>query len=308
MKVVFFGTSGFGLPSLEALARSAHTLSAVVTQPDRPSGRDLSVLPSPVKKWALERGLPVLEFTKASEKDIAGRLRTLAPDVLVVISFGHLLKRELLGLPKVAALNVHASLLPRWRGASPMQSAILAGDSETGVCVMRLVEALDAGDILLSRRIPLTADDTLSSLEPKLAALGGEALLEGLELLAAGRAVWTAQEASRVTVCSKIKKEDGRLVWSRSAVELERQVRAFLRWPGSYTRAAGRRLVVKKSRAEALSAGPPGRVTDVSDAGVRVACGAGSLLLTELQQEGRKAMPAADFLRGFPLKTGDTLL
>ena len=226
MRIVFFGTSSFGLPSLEALKNSSHELLAIVTQPDKPSGRNLAPKPSAVKTWAAARALRTLDLTKDSEADCLRQLSALNADVFVVISFGKLLKKDLLQMPKIAPLNVHASLLPRWRGASPMQSAILAGDAETGVGVMRMVEALDAGDVLLEKRLKLDARETILTLEPKLSDLGASALMEALAGLEKGAADWKPQNKDLVTVCAKIKKEDGRLNWTEPCSRAYRRIDA----------------------------------------------------------------------------------
>ena len=308
MRIVFFGTSSFGLPALEALKNSSHELLAIVTQPDKPSGRNLVPKPSAVKTWAAARGLLTLDFTKDSEADCLRQLSAMNADVFVVISFGRLLKKDILQMPKIAPLNVHASLLPRWRGASPMQSAILAGDAETGVGVMRMVEALDAGDVLLEKRLKLDPRETLLTLEPKLSGLGASALMEALARLEKGTTGWKPQNKDLVTVCAKIKKEDGRLNWTEPAETLDRRVRAFLSWPGSFTFAGDKRIIVKRCRVEpALLGQKPGRVLEASSSGVRVATGKGVLVLEELQLEGRKAMAAGEFLKGFPLKAEDNL-
>ena len=308
MKVVFFGTSAFGLPALDALKNSPHSLLAVVTQPDKPSGRNLVPKPSAVKVWAAARGFKPLEFTKDTEVDCARQLALLNADVFVVISFGRLLKKNLLEMPKLAPLNVHASLLPRWRGASPMQSALLAGDAESGVGVMRMVEALDAGDVLLEKRLRLDAGETILTLEPKLAALGASALMEALSLLEKGAPRWIPQKAESVTACAKIKKEDGRMNWVEPAETLDRKVRAFLSWPGSFTFLNTKRIIVKRCRVEPAPSGQtPGLVLEASPSGIRVAAGKGALVLEELQLEGRKAMAAGEFIKGFPLKSGDIL-
>lgn len=308
MRIVFFGAGAFGLPALDALSKGAHEILAVVTQPDRPSGRKLLPRPSEAKGWARARCLNVLEYPAGPPGACLEGLRRLDPDLFVVISFGRLLKNDALSIPKRAALNVHASLLPRWRGASPMQSAILAGDGQTGVSVMRMVEALDAGDVLLSRNISMRPDETFLTLQAKLASLGAQALLESLALLEEGRERWTPQEPSAVTTCSKIKKEDGRLKWAEPAQTLDRKVRAFLAWPGAFFFAGKKRVLVKKSRVEAPFTGEAGRVLKTGDDGIWVATSHGALVLEQLQLEGRGVLPAADFLRGFWLKPGDFLL
>ena len=307
MNLVFFGTSSFGLPSLDALKDSNHKLLAVVTQPDKPSGRKLERRASAVKEWALKKSVPCLDFSRESEEACVQRLAELKADVFIVISFGRLLKKNLLEMPKVVALNVHASLLPRWRGASPMQSAILAGDAETGVGVMRMVEALDAGDVLLEKRLRMEPLESIATLEPKLAVLGASALLNALDLLQKGSALWKSQDANKATVCTKIKKEDGRIVWSETADNLDRRVRAFLNWPGSYTFFGEKRLILKRCRAEAGSGHRSGVVLEAGSSGIRVGTGQGALVLEELQLEGRNALSAGEFLKGFPLKAGDNL-
>ncbi len=309
MKIVFFGTSAFGLPALDALKNSSHKLLAVVTQPDKPSGRNLEPKTSAVKEWSSKHSIRTLEFSNQTEEACVHEFEGMVPDVFVVISFGRLLKKRLLDIPKIAPLNVHASLLPRWRGASPMQSAILEGDAETGVGVMRMVEALDAGDVLLEKRLQLDARETILTIEPKLAALGASALLEALSLLEKGASHWIPQNKTAVTVCSKIKKDDGRLKWADPAEVLDRRVRAFLSWPGSFTFFNEKRIIVKRCRVDRDRHGQtPGRVLEAGVSGVCVATGQGSLLLEELQLEGRKAMPAGEFLKGFPLKSGDILI
>ncbi len=307
MNIVFFGTSAFGLPALEALKDSPHKILAVVTQPDKPSGRNLEPKPSAVKQWASTgHSIQTWEFSPGMEEACAKELELLKPDVFVVISFGRLLKKRLLDIPKIACLNVHASLLPRWRGASPMQSAILAGDAETGVGVMRMVEALDAGDVLVEKKITMEPQETLLTLEPKLALLGASALLEALSLLEKGDACWIPQNAKRVTVCTKIKKEDGHIAWKDPAETLDRKIRAFIQWPGSFTFFKGKRIIVKRARPETNTAsGAPGQVLEAGSAGIRVAAGQGALVLEELQLEGRKPMLSADLLMGFPLNSGD---
>lgn len=305
MTLVFFGTGSFGLPSLDALMKAGLAPLAVITSPDRPAGRDLKPAPSAIKARALEHSLRVVEFHGAGDEACYEAVRKLSPDILLVISFGHLLKKRYLELPSLAPLNVHASLLPRWRGASPMQSALLAGDAQSGVCVMRMVEALDAGDILASRPLALSPAETIFTLESKLAVLGADALVEALRLLEKGQARWVPQEERKATVCSKIKKDDGRVDWSRDAQALDRQVRAFLRWPGSFTTFGGKRLILKRCAVDAAAGGEPGRVLRADEKGIAVATSRGALILEELQQEARKPLNAADFLRGFPVKPGD---
>lgn len=304
MKIVFFGSGSFGIPSLEAIARSSHELVSVVTLPDRPQGRKLGLRGSPVKEWAASRAFPVLEYDRKSVEEFAVRAEKLAADVFVVISFGAILPARVLAVPSVAPLNVHASLLPRYRGAAPIHWAMLNGDAETGVSVMRMVEKLDAGDVLLQVKTPVLPADDYPSLEARLAAIGAEALLASLELLKAGTARFVPQDEARSGYARKIVKEDGRIDWTRPAPENARRVRAFRSWPTSYFFHGGKRFIVVEA-AEAPGAGRPGQVLEASpDAGLAVACGAGALRVSKIQPEGKKAMSAAEFLRGAPLVPG----
>ncbi len=308
MTLVFFGTGAFGLPSLEALLRSGHHLSAIVTSPDRPSGRNLLSKPSAVKAWSVEHRVPVIEMGSAEDPNCFAQLKALKADLFIVISFGRILKRSFLELPKLNAINIHASLLPKYRGASPMQAAILNGEPETGVCVMRLVEALDAGAVCVTKKIAIQARETILTLEPRLAALAAEALTEALPLLEKSRVTWAEQDPTQATVCSKIRKEDGKIDWNLSADRIDRQVRAYLDWPGSYAFYHGKRLVIKKSRpVRSTVAVKPGQICGVSDEGITVGAGDGCLLLEALQLEGRSALKASEFLKGTPLKAGEAL-
>ncbi len=308
MTLVFFGAGAFGLPSLDALLASDHRLAAVVTSPEKPSGRHLAPKPSAVKLWAIQNHIRVIEMASSKESECFAQLKEIKPDLFIVIAFGKILRKNYLELPVLGAINVHGSLLPKYRGASPMQSAVLGGDSETGVSVMRMVEELDAGEVCLTKKISLQDKETIVTLEPKLSALASHALMESLGPIEARKADWIAQDPNRATYCAKIKKEDGRLRWDLSAQQLDRQVRAYLAWPGSYTLCKGKRLVVKVSRPE-ISTSPckHGQIQRVSPAGIAVATSDGCLVLEELQLEGRKTLRASEFLKGTPLKAGELL-
>lgn len=309
MKVVFFGTGTFGLPSLEAIRRSDHHLIAVVTSPDKPSGRHLAAKPSAVRSWALEHRVQIVEMLSSGDELCFAKLQSLRADIFVVISFGRLLSKRYLDLPVQGAVNVHASLLPRYRGASPMQSVILDGEAETGVSVMRMVEALDAGAVSVTKKIPLGDRETILTLEPRLSALASQALMESLRSVEDKKASWKDQDPGKATHCSKIKKEDGHLDWKQNAERLDRQVRAYLVWPGSYSFYKGKRLVVKKSRPENASSGSfkPGQIIQASPEGITVAAAEGRLVLEELQMEGRTPLKVSEFLKGTPLKAGELL-
>ncbi|MFA7345116.1 MAG: methionyl-tRNA formyltransferase [Terrimicrobiaceae bacterium] len=302
MKIVFCGTGDIGLPSLKALADSPrHEVVGLITQPDRPAGRDLRPRPPAVKTEAISRGIPVAQPERI-RKDFTA-LAAWNPDLMVVAAYGQILPREVLNLPRLGCLNLHASLLPRHRGASPIQATILAGDAETGVTAMFVGEGLDTGDILLACGIPVFPDETAGELHDRLAALAPGVLLESLALLENGSAVRTPQDSSLATYAPKLARQDGRLDWREPAGRLARRVRAMNPWPGASARLAGNILKIH-SAAESLEGGAPGSVLSADPGGIRVAAGKGSLVLREVQLEGKKRLPADEFLRGFPLPSG----
>ncbi|MFN0066562.1 MAG: methionyl-tRNA formyltransferase [Limisphaerales bacterium] len=314
VRVVYFGTAPLARASLAALidAPAVAQVAAVVTQPDKPVGRELRVQPSPVKALALERGLPVLQPARARDATFLDELRALAPDLIVVAAYGQILPPAVLDLPRHGCLNVHASLLPRWRGAAPIQWAILAGDAETGVTLMRMDAGLDTGPMLAAARTPLRPDDTGRTLHDRLAELGGALLVRTLPGWLSGTVPAVPQPAAGTTYARKVTKADGAMDWRRPAVELERQIRAFDPWPGSWTRLAGTAAggLIKLWRAEAIpaaSAEAPGTVLAAGPAGPVVRCGEGGLRLLELQREGGRRLPARAFLAGNPLPPGALL-
>ena len=309
MNVVFFGTSAFGLPSLEVIARSRHSLKAVVSTPNRPQGRHLKPQASPVKEWALSHKALYFDFFKEQAAPTLLALKELNSDVFVVISFGVILNKETLGVPRVMPINVHASLLPKYRGASPMQAALLNQDTHTGVTVIKMIERLDAGDMLLKKRTAIEPRETIESLEKKLAALGAEAVLEALELLEKGRPPLTVQDEKEAVMTKKILKEDGRIDWNESAERAGAKVRAYRGWPGSFFFCRGKRIVLCDAQPVPQAAAPPGTVLEASEkSGILVAAAGNSALRLEtLQLEGRKALGWKEFLRGFPIKAGERL-
>lgn len=278
----------------------------VLTQPDRPKGRGRQITAGPVKAAAVAHGIPVAQ--PLSLKDPAGRaeLEAWRPDVLVVVAYGLILPSAVLGLPLLGCINIHGSLLPRWRGAAPIQRAILAGDSCTGVTIMLMDVGLDTGPMLLKQEIPIESTDTGGSIHDRLSVSGASALLEALESYSAGTLKPIPQPAEGVTYASKIEKSEALLDWHRDALELDRQVRAFNPWPVAETRLEGEQLrIFGAAVLEGLSSTEvgtePGTITAVSDSGVVVQCGRGQLALQQLQRPGRRAVPAADFMRGMPL-------
>ncbi|MGH8139495.1 MAG: methionyl-tRNA formyltransferase [Steroidobacteraceae bacterium] len=299
MRIAFAGTPEFALPALNALLASPHKVVGVLTQPDRPKGRGRQISASPVKLAALSRGLPIAQ--PQTLKTDAGRMELDAwqPDVLVVVAYGLILPRSVLELPRLGCVNIHASLLPRWRGAAPIQRAILAGDSQTGVTIMRMDPGLDTGPILLQQQVPIASRESAGQLHDRLAALGASALLETLDGLACDTAQATPQAEQGITYAAKIAKEEAVIDWSRDAADIERQVRAFNPWPVAQTRLAGEQLRIYGARIPSghidSAEKAPGSIVAVNDEAVIVACGRGYLAVTELQRPGRRPVSARDF-------------
>lgn len=302
MKVAFAGTPEFAAAALEAILAAGFDVPLVLTQPDRPAGRGMQLQPSPVKRVALAAGIPVHQPEKLRTPEQQAPLADVQADVLVVAAYGIILPQAVLDLPRQGCLNIHASLLPRWRGAAPIHRAIQAGDAETGITIMQMDAGLDTGPMLLSRAEAIHADDTTGSLHDRLALLGADMIVEALRALPGGLTA-TPQPADGVTYAAKIGKAEASIDWSRPAVELERAIRAFNPFPGAV--ATLQQTPVKLWRARAIdAAGTPGEVLLAEGAGVIVACGEGALCITELQKPGGKRLPAADFLRGMPIAAG----
>jgi methionyl-tRNA formyltransferase len=297
MKIVFAGTPDFAVPSLRAAAQR-HEVVAVYTQPDRPAGRGRGLTPSPVKLEAVARGIPVLQPDTLRSPEALQTLRALQPDLMVVVAYGLILPKAVLAIPTHGCWNVHASLLPRWRGAAPIQRAIEAGDSETGVCLMQMEAGLDTGPVLMSQRTPIGDSDTGGQLHDRLAALGAQVLADGLGLLRACiRPVPQPQPEVGVTYAHKLDKAQARLDWQQPAAQLALRVRAFNPWPITEAVLAGERVRIHGAVAlELAHAQPPGTVLAASKQGIDIACGQGALRLRVLQREGGKAITAADYL------------
>jgi len=308
MRVVFLGSGRFAIPSLEALLAAGHDVAAVVTQPDREKGRGRELSPPPLKPAAAARGLKVLQPRRVREPEAVAALQALAPEAQVVVAYGQILPRAVIDLAPRGTINVHASLLPRYRGAAPVQWAIVNGEKETGVTTMLIDEGLDTGPVLLSRAMPIGEEETAGELETRLARLGGELLVETLEELQAGRLVPRPQDAARASLAPIIKKEDGVIDWSRPAEALARRVRGFHPWPGAYTSVRGRGLRVVRARAGGGGEGAPGTLLRIDREGRVVTAGEGSALrLFEVQPESRRAMPAAAFAAGARLTVGERM-
>ena len=297
MRIVFAGTPDFAVPCLRAAA-ARNEVVAVYTQPDRPAGRGRGLTPSPVKREAIARGIPVLQPENFKAKVSKDALRALEADVMVVVAYGLILPQSVLDIPAHGCWNVHASLLPRWRGAAPIQRAIQAGDTETGVCLMQMERGLDTGPVLLSQALPIGESDTGGQLHDRLSELGAQVLSDGLGLLRAGIVpVPRAQPAEGVTYAHKLDKAEARLDWSRPADALARTVRAFNPWPMAEAQLAGERVRIHGAVPLALEhRAAPGTVLLAGRDGIDVACGEGALRIRVLQREGGRAITAADYL------------
>jgi methionyl-tRNA formyltransferase len=306
MRIVFIGTGEIGVPTLRALQKSEHELGRVVTQPDKPVGREQKITAPPIKK-ALIAGGPnagpaqTLQPARIKDREAINQIRALAPDVIVVMAYGQILPRAVLEIPKIACLNLHASLLPRWRGAAPIQAAIAGGDREAGMTVMYMDEGLDTGDILLQRKIDISPSETGATLHDRLAQIAPEALLESLRLLAAGNAPRIPQDQALATYAPKLNREAGRLNWNESVEAIERKIRAYNPWPGAFTEFSGRNLKIFAASIVDLR-GKPGEILR-KDRELVVATSDRALSLTDVQLEGKRRMSAAEFLRGRTLSS-----
>ncbi len=296
MRIVFIGTGEIGVPTLRALLDSEHEVIAVVTQPDKRVGREQRIEPPPIKKSIARTRIPILQPARIKDQQATEEIRDFAPDVIVVVAYGQILPRDVLEIPRLTCLNLHASLLPGWRGAAPIQATIAAGDCETGITVMYMDEGLDTGDILLQRRVEILPNDTGGSLHDRLAQIAPEALLESLRLVAAGNAPRIAQDNARATYAPKLKREHGLIDWSEPAEAIERKIRAYNPWPGAFMKVDHQNLKVFSASVVDIN-GQPGEVLR-SDKDLVVATGKGALSLAEVQLEGKRRMSAAEFLRG----------
>ncbi|WP_456377364.1 methionyl-tRNA formyltransferase [Thiolapillus sp.] len=296
LRIVFAGTPDFSVPPLQKLLASEHRVVAVYTQPDRPSGRGRKSQPGPVKILALEAGVPVYQPASLKAGDEINALRALQPDLMVVVAYGLLLPEPVLHTPRLGCVNIHASVLPRWRGAAPIQRAIQAGDTESGISIMRMDKGLDTGPVYLRRRITLAPDETGGSLHDRLSLLGAEALMEALPGIADGSLQPIAQDDAAATYAAKLEKKEAQIDWSRPAVEIERQVRAFNPWPVAFTRYENANLRIWNAHAMNGVTAEPGTVMSATRSGVDVSTGSGLLRITRLQMPGKRAMEARDFI------------
>jgi methionyl-tRNA formyltransferase len=319
MVIVFFGTPQFAVPTLQRLLDSTHTVAGVVTQPDRPRGRGQRVTDAPVKALAVERHIPVMQPERLKPPDVAEAMRAWQPDLGVVAAYGRIIPEHLLVVPRLGMINVHASLLPRYRGAAPVHRAVIDGEDETGVTIMRIVKELDAGAMFARATRPIGPDETSDVVEASLAELGANLLVQVVEQIAAGTAREEPQDPARATYAPRLTKEEGLIDWSQPSLVIHNRVRGLYPWPHAYTFLDGARLIVRRShvdledlegprrngdKAQAL----PGTIVDVTRDAIHVATGEGGpLAIVEVQPEGRRPMPVRDFLAGHPIRPGAVL-
>jgi methionyl-tRNA formyltransferase len=310
MVVVFFGTPRFAVPTLQHLLDTPHVVAGVVTQPDRPRGRGHKVTFAPVKVLALERHIPVIQPERLKPAEVADALRAWSADVAVVAAYGRIIPEHLLTIPRLGIVNVHASLLPKYRGAAPVHRAVMNGDTETGVTIMRVVRELDAGPMLAKVTRPIGPDETSDVVEEALAELGARLLVDVLDQMAAGGTHEEPQDESQATYAPRLLKEEGLIDWSQSAAQIHNRVRGLYPWPHAYSFLNGARLIVRRSKVledpEGWRRSAPGTITEVTSDALTVATGQGRLGILEVQPEGKRAMRAQDFIAGHHLAPGDT--
>ena len=303
MRVLFIGTGEIGVPTLQMLQSAAeHQLVGVVTQPDKPAGRAQKIQPPPIKSILISSELPILQPPHIKDPAAIEQIRQLDPEVIVVMAYGQILPRDVLQIPPIACLNLHASLLPRWRGAAPIQAAIASGDRETGITVMYMAEGLDTGDILLQRKLAIASTETGGSLHDRLAEIAPQALADALRLFSAKTAPRVAQDNALASHAPKLHREAGRIDWSEPAAVIERRIRAFNPWPGSFTsvttKTSGSRKLKVFSASVVDLKGTPGQIVSAAAGGLVIAAGDRALSLQEVQLEGKQRMSAAEFIRG----------
>ncbi len=308
VKVLFMGTPDFAVPSLESLVREGYHVIGVVTQPDRPKGRKKELTPPPVKMAAQKLGLPVYQPEKLRDPEAVERVLSLKPDLIVTAAYGQILPEAILKEPKFGCINVHASLLPKYRGGAPIHHAIINGEKETGITIMYMVKALDAGDIISQRSIPITDDDDVGTMHEKLSVLGAELLTETMPLLLEGKITAVKQDESQVTYAPNITRDDEKIDWTRTAMELWNQVRGLYPWPVAFTTWKNQPFKIWRAKpVEKQATAEPGTVVQIDEAGILVATGGGHLLLQEVQPAGKRRMPVAEFVRGRQMTVGEQL-
>jgi methionyl-tRNA formyltransferase len=309
MRILYIGTGDIGLPALAWLLASGHDIAAVFTQPDKPAGRSMEMHASPIKQLALEHDIPLFQPVKLRAAEAVGHVQSFLPDLIIVMAYGQILPKGVLDAPRIACLNLHASILPRHRGAAPIQAAILSGDQETGITVMYMDEGLDTGDILLIQPIPILSHETGGQLHDRLAQLTPPALSQAISLLESGTAPRIPQDNTLATYAKKLGRADGRIDWRQPAGEIARRIRAFNPWPGAFTLLPSETGPARKLKLFTAVPAPdhsalPGEILSAAPDGLLIACGTGSLRVPEVQLEGKRRMPIRDFLPGNPIPVG----
>ena len=308
MKIIFMGTPGPAKTCLEALINAREDIVAVITQPDRPKGRGLKLAPTSVKETAIHYNIPVFQPEKIKDKDTIDLIRGFKPDIIVIVAYGKILPKEIIDIPKFGTINVHASMLPKYRGAAPVQRAILNGEKFTGITVMKVIEELDAGDIILQESIPIYETDNTATLTEKLFKIGAQLLVKAVAQIKSGKAKYIKQDEKNVSFAPPLKKENGVIDWNKKAAEISDQIRAFDPWPGAYTYYKGKILRILKAEQKAREGCPEGKIIEiVKNRGFVVGGCEGALLITEVQPESGRKMSAWEFISGHELNIGDVL-
>ena len=310
MKIVFFGTAKFACPVIQEIIKAKHQVLAVVTQPDRPKGRHLSLAEPPIKVLSKRLGLDIFQPTDLDDDEFIKRLKDFNADVFVVVSFGKILKKKILKLPKKMCVNIHASVLPKYRGAAPINWAIANGEKQTGITIIKMDEAMDEGDVILQEKIDISGEDTFITVSNKLSPIGAECLIKALRLLEKAKIKLTPQDNKKATLAPKLRKSDGLINWNDSAADIYNKMRGFIPWPGAFTHLGNKLLKIYK--AEVISPvestlPKPGNILEISKDGILVAAGKGNLLIKELQPEGKRPMSAEEFISGHKLSIGQML-
>lgn len=311
MKIIFFGSSHFGLPAFEGLLNAGHTISCVVTQPDKHSGRGLPVSHTVIKNYAVENGLKVYQPERVNAPETIKFLKALDPDLFVVIAYGQILSSQVLAIPKIFALNLHASLLPKYRGAAPINWAIINAEEFSGVTAMKMVREMDAGPLVLQKKIDISEEDNFLTLEDKLAKTGAKVLLEAVKAIEENNYKLTPQDTDKISFAPKLKKENGLIDWGKSAKDIRNLIRGCIFWPGAFTHYHGKFFKIYHARiiplSAALSGSVPGEIVAVGRGGITVACGRDNLVIEELQIESKRRMKVLEFIAGHKIRIGEIL-
>ncbi|MDR4505378.1 MAG: methionyl-tRNA formyltransferase [Candidatus Scalindua sp.] len=313
MNVIFMGTPSFAVPSLELLEKSKYKIVTVITQTDKPAGRKRQPCPPPVKEAALDFGIPVIQPQNVNDRSVVNQIAGYSPDIIITVAFGQKISSEILNLPRYTCLNIHASLLPKYRGAAPINWAIIRGDKESGITSMVMREKMDAGEIIMQKALQIRDNETAGELGDRLSILGAELLMESIGQIEAGDARYTKQDERLVTYAPKLKKRDGLIYWNQNTRDIHNFVRGVNPWPGAYTTVTHNekteRIIILETECDIQSAAgsmdPPGTVSDVSDRGISIATKNGSIWITRVKPEGKRDMKAAAFSRGHNVKAGD---